>query len=187
MSIWLKMLERFRRNRVGAVTIEFAMVSLPFLAIVFAIIEGAAQQYFTSELDRVTQQVAASVRNGTLQVSNMTPESLRGSFYCPKLPSYLDCNNVFFQLTSADCRADPACLAPLFEDRSTGKRLIPPIPATGWSLGVPGHTQILIAVYPLPTGMQIWDSSATAVFNTKEVRAIVAVAAWVNDPSVQFF
>jgi hypothetical protein len=187
MSILQKCLRRFRRNHSGAVTVEFSLVALPFLAIVFAIIEGAAQQYFTTELDRVTQNVAFAVRNGTLQMSNLSPEALRANFYCPKLPSYLDCNNVSFSLTAANCRNDIGCLDSLFDDRGAGKRNIPSIPASTFQVGTVGQTQVLIAVYPLPTGLQIWDRSATANIDGKDVRAIVSVSSWVNDPSVQFF
>jgi Flp pilus assembly protein TadG len=187
MSILRRFFMRFRRNRSGAVTVEFSLVALPFLAIVFAIIEGAAQQYFTTELDRVTQNVAFAVRNGTLQMSNLSPETLRSNFYCPKLPSYLDCTKVTFSLTSTDCRTDAACLGPLFDDRGAGRRNVPSIPANTFSIGTVGQTQVLIAVYPLPTGLQIWDSSATANIDGTNVRAIISISSWINDPSVQFF
>jgi Flp pilus assembly protein TadG len=186
MSLFLRPLRRFRRNRSGAVTVEFSMVALPFLAIVFAIVEGAVQQYFTSELDRITQSVAVAVRNGNLQVKNLNGDSLR-AFYCPSLPGYIDCNKLSFSLQAASCRNDGACWAGAFEDRGTGQRRTPDLAAGPFNVGTVGQSQYLTVTYPLPVGMLVWDKSATATLNGERVRAIVSVATWVNDPSVQFF
>lgn len=186
MSFFLRSLRRFKRNRSGAVTVEFSMVALPFLAIVFAILEGAAQQYFTSELDRLTQSVAVAVRNGNLQVKNMTADTVR-TYYCPYLPGYLDCSKLGFTLMAADCRTDGACWAPAFSDRGGGQRITPDLSGGSFNVGNVGQSQILIVTYPLPVGMLVWDRSATATVNGDRVRAIVSVATWVNDPSVQFF
>ena len=187
MSILFRLLRRFRRNRAGAVTVEFAMVALPFLAMVLAVVEGATQQYLTSTIDRATQSVAMAVRNGTLQVKTMSPEVLRANYYCPLLPSYIDCTKIYFTLQTADCRRDGNCWASAFSDYGGGKRKTPAIATGSFDVGTVGESQYLTAVYGLPVGSLIWDNSASAVINGQRVRAVVSVATWVNDPSVQFF
>ena len=187
MSILFRLLRRFRRNRAGAVTVEFAMVALPFLAMVLAVVEGATQQYLTSSIDRATQSVAMAVRNGTLQVKTMSPEVLRANYYCPLLPSYIYCTQIYFTLQTADCRRDGNCWASVFSDYGGGKRKTPAIAVGSFDIGTVGESQYLTAVYGLPVGSLIWDNSASAVINGQRVRAVVSVATWVNDPSVQFF
>lgn len=57
----LRLLRRFRRNDRGVVAIEFAMLALPFFALVFAIIETclsfAAGQLLQNSVDRVAREL----------------------------------------------------------------------------------------------------------------------------------
>jgi Flp pilus assembly protein TadG len=187
MFVLTHLFGRFRRNRMGAVTIEFAMVVLPFLALVLAIIEGALQQYFTSELDRVTQSVAMAIRNGNLQVKTLSADGLRATYYCPNLPTALDCGKVYISLQVADCASNGNCWAGMFSDYAAGRRQVPALSDGAFNVGTVGQSQYLTATYPLLIGSLLWDNSATAVVNGEKVRAVVSVATWVNDPSVQFF
>lgn len=65
--IWAKSQRKIRRgarNDEGAVAIEFAIIALPFFALLFGIIELAIIFFLNSSLDSATSQAARGIRTG---------------------------------------------------------------------------------------------------------------------------
>jgi Flp pilus assembly protein TadG len=78
----------------GATSVEFAMISIPFLALLFAIFELGAMFMASSALDSAVESASRQIRTGQLQAGNSA-----ASF------KTLVCNNVSWMSTS-DCQAN---------------------------------------------------------------------------------
>lgn len=68
----LSRLRSFGRDRRGATAVEFALVALPFLMMVLAIIEYALVFLVTSSLESATTDAARLIRIGDAQKKQMT-------------------------------------------------------------------------------------------------------------------
>jgi Flp pilus assembly protein TadG len=73
----LGLIRRFSRERRGSVAIEFSIMAMPFVALIFAILETclsfATQQLITNAVDRV----ARDVRTGRLLTADLTGNKLK--------------------------------------------------------------------------------------------------------------
>jgi Flp pilus assembly protein TadG len=63
---------RFTRSRRGAAAVEFALVSIPFFALLFGIIEIGLIYFIATTLEAATNEAARQIRTGQLQ-SQGTP------------------------------------------------------------------------------------------------------------------
>ena len=63
---------RFARGRTGSTAVEFAMIALPFLALIMGIIEISMIYLVSTTLENATADVARKVRTGELQTSGTT-------------------------------------------------------------------------------------------------------------------
>jgi Flp pilus assembly protein TadG len=67
---------RFRRSREGSTAIEFAMVSIPFFTLLFAIIETALLFFVGQMLESSASQAARQIRTGQAHQAAMTREQM---------------------------------------------------------------------------------------------------------------
>jgi Flp pilus assembly protein TadG len=84
------LLARWRRNADGATAIEFAMVAMPFLSLLFGII-GVGLFFFTTfTLENAVEQTARLFRTGQAQESGLTAAQFKTKV-CERVPSHIDC------------------------------------------------------------------------------------------------
>jgi len=85
---------RFLADQKGAYAIEFALVAIPFLALLFAIIETALVFFADSILNNASAQAARLIRTGQAQSQSLSAESFKSQicnaiavpmFKCAKL------------------------------------------------------------------------------------------------------
>jgi Flp pilus assembly protein TadG len=69
---------RFKKDTRGVAAIEFAMLALPFFLLVFAILESCLSFTGQQMMANVVDDVARSVRVGTLRTADATPTYVRG-------------------------------------------------------------------------------------------------------------
>ncbi len=85
---------RFGKNEDGAAAIEFAIVGLPFLLIIFAILEFS----FTFLGERIvhvaTQDAARMIKTGQVRVTTHTEEQFRDELCSNTLMRMFDCDNL---------------------------------------------------------------------------------------------
>ena len=107
---------RFRADRRGAAAIEFAIVSIPFFALVFAIIETAIVFFAGQVLDTAVADAARLIRTGQVQQAATTKEDFRADV-CERLSGMFDCGSRLFVdvQTFADFQT-VAAAPPLDED-----------------------------------------------------------------------
>lgn len=61
---------RFRRDQDGTTAVEFALVSVPFLALVGAIVETGLALFFTQVMENATERASRAVYTGQFQQAN---------------------------------------------------------------------------------------------------------------------
>ncbi|ESY74289.1 pilus assembly protein [Mesorhizobium sp. M0051] len=85
---------RFFRDRRGATAIEFAILSVPFALLVFAILESCISFASQEVMANITDDVARQLRTGQLKAADVTKDSLTTTI-CTKLEIMVsqDCPN----------------------------------------------------------------------------------------------
>ena len=68
----IRRLNRFSRARGGAVAVEYAFLLLPFLTLIFAVLEVALLFLATASLDTAMEKATRRIRTGTFQASYST-------------------------------------------------------------------------------------------------------------------
>src|SRR5262245_1464059 len=79
-----KMAGRFARAEGGATAVEFALVAIPFLMLVFAIIELGLVYLVSLTLENAVIDVGRQIRTGQVQTSGGTATTFKSSV-CAKM------------------------------------------------------------------------------------------------------
>ncbi len=83
---------RFSRDRSGSTVVEFALIALPFLALIFAILQTALIFFSTQVLDSGLQDAARLIRTGQAQQQNFSATQFKQAV-CGEIHGLLDCEN----------------------------------------------------------------------------------------------
>jgi Flp pilus assembly protein TadG len=103
-------IQRFLRNEGGVTAIEFGFVVLPFMALVFAIMETSLIYFAGYELDNATDQATREIRTG--QAQGMSAGQFK-QVLCAKLPVFMTCDsNLIVDVRSFPTYAAAAAGAP---------------------------------------------------------------------------
>ncbi len=87
---WQLLMRRFSGNSSGATAVEFSFVALPFLMLLFAIIEVSLVFFGTLALDNAVEQTGRLVRTGQAQAGSMTASAFKDNI-CDQFISLFDC------------------------------------------------------------------------------------------------
>lgn len=93
-------LRRFKRNKEGATAIEFAILGLPFLALLFGIIEISIVFIITTNTEHALSEVSREIRTGEFQGDGGGATEFKAAI-CDALSGLGDCNNLRIDVTSA--------------------------------------------------------------------------------------
>lgn len=152
--------DRFRKDADGATAVEFALVSVPFLGLLFAIFETAFVFFVSEAVEAAVSEAARQVMTGQTQTANITTESnFRTTVICPSsgrqlLPSFIDCTKIRIDARGA------ADFASIDLSRPTTYK---------FCLGAPGDITVVRIFYPLPvyfTLIGMTSSGAMTTINT---------------------
>ncbi|MDX2158055.1 MAG: TadE/TadG family type IV pilus assembly protein [Hyphomicrobiaceae bacterium] len=84
------LLARWHRDARGVTAVEFAMVAMPFLMMLFGII-GVGLYFFTTfTLENAVEQASRLLRTGQAQVANYTADQFKAKV-CEYVPGHIDC------------------------------------------------------------------------------------------------
>ena len=141
-----KLLDRFRRDRKGATAVEFAIISVPFLGLLFAIFETAFVFFATEAIEFAGSEASRQIMTGQTQTASVSTESaFKTTVICPTtgkklIPSFIDCTKLRVDARGA---ADFSTID--FSRPSTYK----------FCLGAPGDITVVRLFYPLPSYFSI--------------------------------
>lgn len=83
---------RFARAEEGVTAVEFAMLALPFFALLFALIETCVVYFATANLGSVVAEAGRLIRTGQVQAGGMTEAQFK-QHICDELTLISDCQS----------------------------------------------------------------------------------------------
>ena len=171
----------WRCNR-GVASLEFALVALPLLFSLFAIIEISLYLKCRNDLDLATQVAARKIMVGSVQTQyqSLTADQFKAAYICPNLPSIFTCDQVVVNATMFD---ESTATGAGFYTFVSGSPLAVRVVTTEqtFCLGNGGNYVYLQVAYPvakLTTGINIMALLSGA----QSSGYLVSSAAFVNEP-----
>jgi Flp pilus assembly protein TadG len=152
-----RLLRRFSRDRNGATAVEFAMVSVPFLGLLFATFETAFVFLAQEGLDAATAVAARQLMTGQAQgnaaitsasqfanslICNPTPPAQR------ILPNFINCANLIIDVSQATSFASANISKSYYTN-----------PTTNYNPGGANCIVIVRVVYPMPAYLSILSAN----------------------------
>jgi Flp pilus assembly protein TadG len=178
-------LARFVGAKDGSAAVEFAMVALPFLALLFAILETALVFFAGQSLEASAADSARLIMTGQAQ-TGVSPTTGAVGFsaqdfknaVCARLSGLFDCSQLYVSVqTYSDFgSAVPGTSKPL--DTSTGKMTVD-VNNLPYAAGAPGAIVVVQLYYQWPILVSLLNSSLPDINGN---RLLVATAVFRNEP-----
>lgn len=152
-------MRRFRQCSRGTAALEFAMVSVPFVFLLFSIIVVGLHYFTVSALEYGVTTAARKVRTGEAQKAKLTVKDLR-ELVCAETAGYLPCNERFVvHIKSGSTFAE---LAPPVNCMTKGT--LTPGPAAGSQVGglsgAASAAVLITACYHWGLGDMLWKPTS---------------------------
>jgi Flp pilus assembly protein TadG len=171
--IALFLARRFARRDDGAAMVEFAIVVVPFLALLFAIIETALVFFASQVLETAVADSARLIMTGQAQTQNLTAATFKTKV-CERIYALFDCQN--------GLKIDVKTYANFGAADTTKPIVNGQLNTTGFGFqpGSPGDIVVVRMVYEWPTFVRTFGLNVSDLANGN--RAIMATAAFRNEP-----
>jgi len=95
------LLSSMRKNRDGATAIEFAILGIPFFALLFGIVEISVLFFVTSTTHHAVAEVSRQVRTGEFQSSGGGADEFKGAI-CAAMSGVGSCDNLRVDVISSN-------------------------------------------------------------------------------------
>lgn len=175
-----QLLARFRKDRRGVTSVEFALVSVPFFGTLFAIIETAFAFFAAQTLETALAEATRRIMTGQAQanLAITTADQFRDQLMCDPgnrlLPVFIDCSAV-----KVDVRTITAFnLADLSKPIVNGAY---DTSGFGYDPGSTGSIVVARAVYPQPIYVSLLGTAGTIDLSGRK-RILLATATFRNEP-----
>lgn len=163
---------RFGRRRDGATVIEFAIVIIPFLAIMLAIIEIALVFYAGQVLETATADSARRIMTGEVQNEKMDPAAFK-SDVCGRLYALFNCAGIHIDVKTYDTFKEAKTPPPIKDDKLDVSEFV-------FEPGEQGDIVVVRIAYEWPTFVRDFGFNLSTLANGK--RLLMATAAFRNEP-----
>ncbi len=174
---------RFGRAQSGAAAVEFALVALPFLALLFAILETALVFFASQSLETTAADTARLIMTGQAQ-SGTSPTTGSAGYTqtdfknaaCANLSSLFDCSQLYVSVNTYTSFGSANTNTPL--DTTTGKMTVD-VNNLPYSPGTPGSIVVVQLYYQWPIIVSLLNGNLA---NINGNRLLVATAVFRNEP-----
>ena len=185
---------RFKRDDRGATAVEFAMVSVPFLGLLFAIFETAFVFFTTEGLEAATSDAARYIMTGQAAAASYTSATdFRDKVICsptsPRvriLPTFIDCSQLIVDVSMAGSTGSTS-----FSSADMSKSFYTN-PTTKYCIGGSSDIVIVRIVYPMPAfltvltiqslGQIVASNDGLTNYNGGLKHMLMGTAAFRNEP-----
>ena len=166
---------RFARHQGGAAAVEFALVLLPFLALMFGIMETALVFFADQTLETAVADSARLILTGQAQSQGLNATTFKNAV-CARVYGLFNCQSgVYVNVQTYSSFGSISYTPPL---DSNGKLLTS---SFGYNPGGPGDIVVVQLFYQWPIYFTLWDfSNLTNMAGNS--RLLVATAAFRNEP-----
>jgi Flp pilus assembly protein TadG len=166
-------LRRFVGHQDGATAIEFSLVALPFIAMMFAIIETALVFFAGQSLEAAVSNVSRLILTGQAQSQGMSANAFKTKV-CAQLTVMFDCaGGVYVDVKTYTNFASTDMNSPVSNGNFDTS-------AMAYTPGGPGDIVVLKLYYQWPIYVSIWNAGISNLNGSK--RLLVATAAFRNEP-----
>ncbi|QIG48352.1 pilus assembly protein [Nordella sp. HKS 07] len=100
MKSFRRLLARFCRRQDGATAVEFALIGLPFFALLLIVFETAAVLFTDAALQNGVNKTARLIRTGQVQTQGISETTFRRTL-CDNVASYIDCAKIRLFVTKS--------------------------------------------------------------------------------------
>jgi Flp pilus assembly protein TadG len=167
--------KRLLHSRDGASAVEFALLALPFFAIVFATLQTAILLMAQEELETAVEKSGRLVLTGQVLNDGMT-QSQFSSNVCSNLSAFFNCNNLMVNMQTADTFSNASPTAPTLTYNAQGQV------TNTWSYqpGNPGSIVVLQVMYQWPVFGSLLGFNLSNLSNGKHL--LIATSVFKNEP-----
>lgn len=176
-----RLFKRFRRSRDGSTAVEFALIAVPFLALLFAVLETAVVMWSSQVLETAVANASRRIFTGELNSelaavpAPQHPEEFRRRI-CSHVPGLFDCaGGLQIDVRAFPTFTSPGVLPPLIKDGEINSGEFVYQPSTS------GQIVIVRAAFPLKLYTSFLSGPGMSNLNGSR-RMIAAVAAFRNEP-----
>jgi Flp pilus assembly protein TadG len=174
---------RFARQQDGAAAVEFALIAVPFMALLFAILETALVFFAGQTLEAATADSARLVLTGQAQTGTSPTTGNVGysqadfkNAVCARIASIFDCTgNIYVSVKSYSTFAQVDTSSPVTNGVFDTTKM-------QYSPGTAGDIVIVQVFYQWPIYVSLLDSNLSSLNGSK--RLLVATAVFRNEPFV---
>lgn len=178
VSALTRLMCRFSRRNDGAAAVEFAIVFVPFIVLLMAIIQTAFVFFATETLEVATADSARLIMTGQAQTAGWDQASFKDQV-CARIYGIFDCNQLYVDVQT-------------YQSFSQMTDPLPPVNAQGqyqtvFQPGAAGSIVLVRLIYQLPVyslNLPFFDTSIN--FDLSNVgsnhRVLVGTAAFCNEP-----
>jgi Flp pilus assembly protein TadG len=171
---------RLWNDRRGVTAVEFALVALPFLTLIFGIAEAGLDAFASNALDLTTEKAARVLMTGS-DPTIATAQAFLNQNVCPQLPFFMSCSRVTIQLRTVGSTPSPT----FYTVSSGAGGSIPALPpgTTGkWCPGAPGDIELLEFAYAMPVITQGLLGHTVVLGDGTTARPLESRATYMNEP-----
>lgn len=161
-----EILRRFARHDEGAAAVEFAMVAIPFLGLMFAIMETALVFFAGQTLETAVADSARKVMTG--QAETWTPDKFKEEV-CGHIFGLFDCNKIQVNVKAYPSFSAADMKSPIDDNGNI---------VSSFNAGGPGDVVIARLLYEWPTYIPVLNLSD----RPGNKRLLIATAAFRNEP-----
>lgn len=167
-----RLTRRFVRQEEGAAAVEFALVALPFLALIFAILETAVVFFAGQTLESATADSARLIMTGQAQLAGFDESKFKQEV-CNRVAGMFDCDGkLYINVKKYTNFSSISTASPIKDDKLDTS-------AMGYEPGDPGDIVVVSLYYEWP----IWVSLlGNDLANVGSSRLLVATSVFRNEP-----
>jgi len=168
-------LTRFSRGRDGSTAVEFAMLAMPFLGLLFGIVELGMIYLISTTLDNATTDAARQIRTGQLQTAGGATATSFGTEVCTEM-SWLGSNcaaNLSVDVRTFTTFSSTSIPDPITNGQFTTSSLV-------FQMGGPGDIVLVRTYYPWQLVAPFLDGSVARLGNGKTL--IESATTFRNEP-----
>ena len=168
-------LNRFSRGRSGSTAVEFAMLAMPFLGLLFGIIELGMIYLISTTLDNATADAARQIRTGSVQTSGSATATSFQTLVCNEM-SWLGSNcaaNLSVDVRTFTTFASTNVADPISNGTFNSSSLL-------FQTGGPDDIVLVRTYYPWTLVVPFLDGSVARLSNNKTL--IESATTFRNEP-----
>ena len=169
----VRLMRRFGRRQDGAAAVEFALVAVPFLALIFAILETALVFFAGQTLEAAVADSARLIMTGQAQNANYTAADFKTQV-CNRIAGLFDCaGGVYVDVKSYSTFGSISGAQPVTNNQFDASKI-------GYALGGPGCIQVVSLYYKWPIYVSLLGDNLSNI--SGNYRLLAASAVFKNEP-----